>query len=84
MSVTVALRNRHVLVIEQVASSNPGSVNYVISHVHRVYDYSGPFGVLLLHMAWYKNCLKKYIYIYKYKDVPGEPAAASKSSKLGT
>ena len=38
----------------QVASSSPGNVWY-ISHVHRAYDYSGPFGVPLVHMAWYKN-----------------------------
>ena len=24
-----------------------------------IYDYSGPSGVLLVHMAWYKNCVKK-------------------------
>ena len=35
---------------EQVASSSLGSVGY-ISHVHRAYDHSGPFGVLWLHMA---------------------------------
>ena len=34
----------------------PGSVGYV-SHVHRAYDYSGPFRVLLM-----KKLLKKYIY----------------------
>ena len=33
----------------------------IISRVHRAYDYSGPFGVLWLHMAWYKNCVKKII-----------------------
>ena len=24
---------------------------YIISHVHRAYDYSGPFGILWVHMA---------------------------------
>ena len=32
---------------------------YIISHVHRAHDYSGPFGVLWVHIAWYKNCVKK-------------------------
>ena len=39
-------------------SSIPGSVGY-ISHVHWAYDYLGPFGVLWVHMAWHKNCVKK-------------------------
>ena len=43
---------------EQVVSSIPGSVGY-ISHVHWAYDYLGPFGVLWVHMAWHKNCVKK-------------------------
>ena len=30
-----------------------------ISHVHWAYDYLGPFGVLWVHMAWHKNCVKK-------------------------
>ena len=42
------------LEMEQVASSSPGSVRY-ISHAHRAHDYSGPFGVIWVHMAWYKN-----------------------------
>ena len=42
----------------QVVSSTPGSVGY-ISHVHWAYDYLGPFGVLWVHMAWHKNCVKK-------------------------
>ena len=28
-------------------------------HVHRAYDYLGPSGVLWVHMAWHKNCVKK-------------------------
>ena len=28
----------------------------IISHVHRAYDYLGPFWVLWVHMAWQKNC----------------------------
>ena len=36
----------------------PGSVGY-ISHVHWAYDYLGPFGILWVHMAWHKNCVKK-------------------------
>ena len=32
---------------------------YFISHVHRAYDYFGPFGVLWVHMAWHKNCVNK-------------------------
>ena len=46
---------------EQVVSSIPGSVGY-ISHVHWAYDYLGPFGVLWIHMAWHKNCVKKIIW----------------------
>ena len=34
---------------------------YIISHVHRAYDYSGPFGVLWVHIAWYKNCVEKVL-----------------------
>ena len=34
---------------------------YIISHVHRAYDYLGPFGVLWVHMAWHKNCVEKKI-----------------------
>ena len=30
---------------EQVARTIPGGVAY-ISHVHRAYDYSGPFGLI--------------------------------------
>ena len=30
-----------------------------IAHVHRGYDYLGPFEVLWVHMAWHKNCVKK-------------------------
>ena len=41
--------------------SDPGSVGY-ISHVHLAYDYLGPFGVLWVHMAWHKNCVKKNDY----------------------
>ena len=41
---------------EQVVSSIPGSVGY-ISHVHWAYDYSGPFGVYWVHMAWHTNCV---------------------------
>ena len=44
--------------MEQVVSSIPGSVGY-ISHVHRAYDYLGPFGVPWVHMALHKNCVKK-------------------------
>ena len=29
-----------------------------ISHVHWAYDYLGPFGVLWVHMAWHKNCVR--------------------------
>ena len=43
---------------EQVVSSIPGRVGY-ISHVHWAYDYLGLFGVLWVHMAWHKNCVKK-------------------------
>ena len=31
-----------------------------ISHVHRAYNYLSPFGVLWVHMAWHKNCVKKF------------------------
>ena len=33
----------------------PCRINILLSHVHRAYDYYGPFGVLWL---WYKYCLK--------------------------
>ena len=51
--VTVTLWNWRALWTEQVASSIPGSVGYIIiiSPVHRAYDYSGPFGVLWVHIA---------------------------------
>ena len=43
---------------EQVVSSIHGSVGY-ISHVHWAYDYLGPLiGVLWVHIAWHKNCVK--------------------------
>ena len=48
--------------MKQVASSIPGSVGYIsypLAHVHRAYDYLGPFGVLWVHMAWHKNCVNK-------------------------
>ena len=57
-SVTVTQWFRLPLGTEQVVSSIPGSVGY-ISHVHWAYDYLGPFGVLRVHMAWHKNCVKK-------------------------
>ena len=41
-----------------VLEESLGSVGY-ISHVHWAYDYLGPFGVLWVHMAWHKNCVKK-------------------------
>ena len=34
-------------------------LTYIISHVPRTFDYLGPFGVLWVHMAWHKNCVKK-------------------------
>ena len=43
---------------EQAVSSIPGSVGY-ISHVHWVYDYLGPFGVLWVHMARHRSCVWK-------------------------
>ena len=39
---------------DRVGCSIPGSVwniSYIL-HVHRAYDYLGPFGVLWVHMAW--------------------------------
>ena len=43
----------------QVVSSSPSSVEY-ISHVHRAYDYSGPFGVSLgTYGLIQKLCLKE-------------------------
>ena len=35
---------------------------YIISHFHRAYDYSGPFRVLWVHMAWYKNCVENRLF----------------------
>ena len=58
-SVTVAWWNRRALGMELVASSSPGRVGY-ISHVHNSFDHSGPFGVLWVHMDWYKNCAEIY------------------------
>ena len=49
-TVSVAYWDRRQLQTEQVVSSIPGRVGY-ISHVHRAYDYLGPFGVLRVHMA---------------------------------
>ena len=46
--------------MEQVVSSIPGSVGY-ISHVQRAYNYLGPFGVLWVHMARHKQCVRKII-----------------------
>ena len=43
---------------KQVVCSSLGGVGY-ISHVHRAYNYSGPFGVLWIQMAWNKDNLKK-------------------------
>ena len=40
-----------IFVTEQVVSSIPGSVGYIIAHVHRAYDYLGSFGVVWVHMA---------------------------------
>ena len=40
--------------MQQVVSSIPGSVGY-ISHVHKAYDYLGPFAILWVHTAWHKN-----------------------------
>ena len=40
------------LVMEQVASSSPGSAGY-ISHVHTADDYSGSIGVLWVHISGY-------------------------------
>ena len=44
----------------QVVSSIPGSDGY-ISHIHWAYDYLDPFGVLWVHMAWHKKCVKKNV-----------------------
>ena len=65
------LVNQRALGTEQVASSSPSSVRY-ISHVHRAYDYFGPFGAqpkdsihyitlhfLRAHRTWYKNWVLK-------------------------
>ena len=41
----------------ELVSSIPGSVGYIF-HVYWTYDYLGPFGVLWVHMAWHKNCVK--------------------------
>ena len=40
--------------------------HHLISHVHRTYDYSGSFGVLWVHMAWYKKIVlkKKFIHLF--------------------
>ena len=40
--------------------------NY-ISHVQRAYDYLGSFGVLWVHMAWHKNCVKNEIIRWDYE-----------------
>ena len=40
--------------------------SYIISHVHRAYDYLGPFRVLWVHMAWHLNCVKKTILQLKH------------------
>ena len=37
---------------------------YMISHVHRAYDYSGPFGVLWVHMTGNKNGANKFELLY--------------------
>ena len=34
----------------------------IISHVHTAYDYSGLFGVLWVHMAWWKHCVSNYFF----------------------
>ena len=45
---------------EQAASLSPGCVGYIY-YVHRAYDYSGPCGVLWVHIARYKNFCKKMV-----------------------
>ena len=39
----------------------------IISHVHWAYNYLGPFGVLWVHMAGHKNCVKKKIINLRWK-----------------
>ena len=40
------------------------------NNVHRVYDYLGPFAVLWVHMAWYRNCVvKKKRELWKEKNL---------------
>ena len=58
-SVIVAYWTRRTLGTEQVASSSPGWKYNIVSHVHKAFDYLGPFRVLCVHMAWYKSCVQK-------------------------
>ena len=32
---------------------------YIISHVHRVYDYLVPFRMIWVHMVWYRYCVQQ-------------------------
>ena len=50
--------------------TNLNKRNQRTSHVHRAYDYLGPFGVLWVHWLDTKICLKKLQFINKYADNP--------------
>ena len=39
---------------------------YIISHVHRTYDYFGSFWVLWVHMTWYKNFIENNMVVPPY------------------
>ena len=64
---------------EQVVSSIPGSVRY-ISHVHRAYDYLGPFGVLWLDT---KIVLKKFHHRINRNETPGAMVVSGETCMSG-